>query len=290
MGGWLRQTLAPLMRYATANVGDNKPAFAVLPAAAATAAPAAAARARKLSASERKLSPADLFANEVSAALGLANALVQAARNPVSGRPGPLEGLLLETTLAAGLVALARSVSAVTDSTESLAQGQQQPDRGGYPPSSVEDGGAAVSTAEADAAMLIAREAAALYPEGVWLGLRAELLPALAAGSSVGGGGGNGEGSGGGGGGGSSACVSAARGVRAGLVLREVVDGMGKGVVPFATRLLPVALRGMTDTNEEVISVHRRHDFVFFNLPEGWLIHDGTRESPWICFMKHERS
>lgn len=267
MDGWLRQTLAPLMRYATANVGDSKPAFAVLPAAAT--APAAAARARKLSASERKLSPADLFANEVSAALGLANALVQAAQNPVNGRAGPLEGLLLETTLAAGLVALARSVSAVTDSAESLAQGQQQPDRGGCPPSSVEDGGAAASTAEADPAMLIAREAAALYPEGVWLGLRAELLPALAVGSSVRGGGGNGEGSGGGGGG-SSACVSAARGVRAGLVLREVVDGMGKGVVPFATRLLPVALRGMTDTNEEVISVNRRHDFVLFDRLEDW--------------------
>lgn len=260
MAGWLQQTLAPLMRYAAANVGNSRPAFAG-PATAPE--PAAAARARKLSASERKLSPADLFANEVSAALGLANALVQAARNPVNGRTGPLEGLLLETTLAAGLMALARSVSAGTDSAESLARSQQQSEDAGYPPSSMEDGGTAASTAEADAAMLIVREAAALYPEGVWLGLRADLLPVLAAGLPVGGGGGSGESSVGGGGSGSSACISAARGVRAGLVLREVVDGMGKGVVPFATRLLPVALRGMTDTNEEVISVNSDTSFVF---------------------------
>ncbi|CAM9115468.1 unnamed protein product [Laminaria digitata] len=259
MGEWLHQTLTPLTRCATAtNVGDRKKPFAGSAAATALAAPAAPTRARKLSASERKLSPADLSTNEVSAALGLANALVQAARNPVSGgEAGPLEGLLLETTLAAGLVALARSVSPGTESAEnSLAQSQQQSDHGRCPPFVVEDGGgAAASTAEADAAMFIVREAAALYPEGVWLGLRAELLPALAAGSSsVGGGGGSGEDSGGGGGGsgGGSVCVSAARGVRAGLVLKEVVDGMGKGVVPFATRLLPVALRGMTDTNEEV--------------------------------------
>ena len=267
MGRWLQQTLTPLMRYATANVGDSKPDVA---GSAAATAPAAA-RARKLSASERKLSPADLFANEVSAALGLVNALIRAARSPVSGRTGPLEGLLLETTLAAGLVALARSVSAGTDSAESLARSQQQSDHGGRPPYRVEDGGAATSTEEAHAAMLIAREAAALYPEGMWLGLRAELLPALAAGSSVDGDGGNGRGSGDGGG---STGVSAARGVRAGLVLREMVDGMGKGVVPFATRLLPVVLRGMTDTNEEVISVN-----------------DTVKEYHHRgCFMKHERS
>lgn len=259
MGGWLEQTLDPLVRYAaTANVGGSKPVFA----ASAAAAPPAAVRTRKLSASERKLSPAELMANEISAALGVTSALVQAARNPVGGQAGPLKSLLLETTLAAGLVALARFVVADTDSAESqiISRTQQQSGHDGHPPSIVEGGGAAAaSQAQADAALLIAKEMAALYPEGLWLGLRAELLPALAAGLSVAGSGGSGEGSGGGsgggdggGGGGGSVCISAVGGVRPGLVLREVVDGMGKGVVPFATRLLPVALRGMTDTNEEV--------------------------------------
>lgn len=216
-------------------------------------------RTRKLSKSESKMLPAELRAHELSAALGLIDALVKAARNsphpphpphPHSavknvvasagvgigvggGRwcssglgPGPLASLLLETPLAAGLLSLAcRDPSAAA--------------------------AVAAAAAAGDAALAIAREAAAVCPEGMWVGLRAELLPALlSAGSSS-----HVDSDGNGGkGGGKGATRSRAEGVRAGIVLREVVEGMGTRVVPFAARLLPVALRGMTDADEQVTS------------------------------------
>lgn len=246
VGNWAQQTLAPLLRECAGklhqeeeDVGDEGEE-AVEESVVALGRPATA---RKLSASERKMPEVELRAHELSAALGVADALLHAARKPVDGRAGPLADLLLETPLAAGLLARARLVSALVPVADSAVSAEFSDEGQHYqkagqgesdgPTSLKADSDAAASAVTADAALRIVREASALCPEGVWMGLRAELLPALAAGSSGGG-------------------SSAAGAVRAALVLREVVDGMGTRVVPFAARLLPVALRGMTDANEQV--------------------------------------
>lgn len=281
---WLLQTLAPLLQHPSGRETRAKTtAYGTIPIVLP-------GTRRKLSAAERKKSAAEVRAIELSAALGVADALLlQAARGSPAvdeaGRRGPeggpqplLQRLLLETPLAAGLLGLGCSgsapVRAEDDDPQSSSSSGTTPRSGRTPPShrrqqrrDTNGGGGgeatapraartadegAVVAATAEAALVIAREAAALCPEGLWVGLRAELLPALAAGSGppsgVGGSFANVDG--GGGEGGSS--VGVARGIRAGLVLKEVVAGMGTGVVPFAARLLPVALRGMTDANEQV--------------------------------------
>lgn len=290
---WVLQTLAPLLQHPlgretsrakTAGVKRSGTIPIVLPGTQ-----------RKLSAAELKKPVAEVRAIELSAVLGVADALLLQAtrgappqpvdepgRRGVKGAPQPLlASLLLETPLAAGLLRLACSGCAPVSAEDNAAQSSSGTAASGrIPPSRRRqrqrntnggDGDAtegtalwavhmtaderAVAAATAEAALVIAREAAALCPEGLWVGLRAELLPALAAGpeSPSGGVGGSvacvdgGDGEGGGGG-----SIGVARGVRAGLVLKEVVAGMGIGVVPFAARLLPVALRGMTDANEQV--------------------------------------
>lgn len=299
---WVLQTLSPLLQHPSGTETRSK-------------APAAGVKKsgtrRKLSAAESKKSAAEIQATDLSAALGIADALLlQAARDPPSpinsgghwGSQPLLVRLLLDTPLAAGLLALARygcaPVSAEDDAQHSIESStspqlpptrkrrqqrrqqrqQQSPGAGGGggsagdPPlgaaavhAIVDERAVEVAAATADAALVLAREAAALSPEGLWLGLRAELLPALAAAAGAGTRPGDGPGSragGGSGGGASFACadsgsgggggVGVAGGARAALVLKEVVGGMGTGVVPFAARLLPVALRGMTDVNEQV--------------------------------------
>ncbi|CAM9732253.1 unnamed protein product, partial [Scytosiphon promiscuus] len=249
VGDWARRTLAPLLQHPsftpTSKTGNAAEAAAAVPAR------------RKLSAAECKKSPAEIRATELSAALGVTDALLQAARDPPvadgdrqraavarSQRP-LLASLLLDTPLAAGLVALACSgrvpVTSVGGNmdTEVSIEGRRSSARS-----------RPLLAATADAALAITRDAAAIFPRGLWVGIRAELLPALAAGpvSSSGDSGADGNEVAFGGG---IFGVGVTGGVRVGLVLKEVVSGMGTGVVPFAARLLPVALRGMTDANEE---------------------------------------
>lgn len=246
VGAWAQQTLAPLLMgggglangtgMVKAGDGDHAKDSAVVGMTEErTGLATTPARSRKLSAAERSMSPPEIRARELSAALAVADALLQAARSPVDGRAGPLSGLLLETPLAAGLLALARSASAAGLTADEELQQRVE-------------GVSAAAAAAADSALIIAREAAATCPDGMWTGLRAEIFPALAKGPV--------------GHGGSSSSRDGvlsngvggekAGGVRTALVFREVIDGMGTGVVPFAARLLPVALRGMTDANEEV--------------------------------------
>ncbi|CAB1096075.1 unnamed protein product [Ectocarpus sp. CCAP 1310/34] len=271
---WALQTLAPLLRHPSGmgTQGGNT----IGAGTAALPRPQ-----RKLSAAEKKKSADEIRAIDLSAALGVAEALLQAARdrtaaaaaaaaNPDRGERPLLGSLLLETSLAAGLLALARSgvpVSGEDEGADISAEPSHRRTRlrqhrrsgggagnahdGGTP--SVDGGGhaAAVAAATADAALIIARDAAALFPDGLWEGLRSDLLPALAAGACSGDVGGSGM-RGGSFGDGGVGGIGVAGDVRAGLVLKEVVGGMGTGVVPYAARLLPVALRGMTDANEEV--------------------------------------
>lgn len=279
---WVLQTLAPLLQHPSGWETRANAASGTIPIVLP-------GTRRRRSAAELNKSAAEVRAIELSAALGVADALLlQAARGtpPLdgAGRRGPeepqplLARLLLQTPLAAGLLALACSGRAPVDAGDDPlhssrrttttrgktppSRGQQQPNTngGGEKAGDAERAAAAAAVATAEAALVVAREAAALCPSGLWAGLRAELLPALAAGGSgshsvvVGRGsalvdGGDDEVGG----------VGVGRGVRAGLVLKEMVAGMGTGVVPFAARLLPVALRGMTDTNEQVIQVGVRH-------------------------------
>lgn len=301
---WVLQTLAPLLQHPSGRETRKKTVNSAALKRSGDVPIVLPETRRKLSAAELKKSPAEVRATELSAALGVADALLlqasaaggtppadESGRGGQDGKgPRPLLArLLLETPLAAGLLALARSdcarVRAEQDENPEDSHGtafqsrtpssrrrrhhQDQEQRNtngggggggdaeGFAPRAAADTAdeRAVVAATAEAALGIAREAAALCPEGLWVGLRAELLPALAAagsgsGSSSGGvgwsvarvDGGVGEGGGGG----------VAGRVRAGLVLKEVVGGMGTGVVPFAARLLPVALRGMTDANEQV--------------------------------------
>ena len=234
IGSWVLQTVAPLVRHATANANEktnNK--MSPVPMVFET-------RPRKLSAVERKMSTSELRVHELLASLGVADALLQASRDPLDRKTGPLAGLMLETPLAAGLLALAKSIPTTEGSD------------------GIEVSGCVTSdgTAVADVALAVARDAAAICPHGIWLGLRAELLPVLLARYS----GGDSRGAGSGG----REVRGASGRSRAGLVLKEVVEGMGTGVVPFATRLLPVALKGMTDADEEasLVDVRREHAHV----------------------------
>lgn len=284
---WVLQTLAPLLQHPSGREKRVKAAPGTTPIVLPETR-------RKPRAEDLEKSPAEVRAIELSAALGVADALLlQAARSTTppadepnrrgQGREGPqplLARLLLETPLAAGLLALACSgcappVRAGAAETPQSSRGaaarsrippsrrhrrrQQQQNGGGDEAEGTNAPQAAALTADeravaaatAEAALAIAREGAAVCPEGLWVGLRAELLPALAAGS--------GSASGVGGVGGGVPCFDGGDGgggvasdVRTGLVLKEVVAGMGTRVVPFAARLLPVALRGMTDAREEV--------------------------------------
>lgn len=193
---------------------------------------------------------------ELWVALTVADALVQAARYPdaedsdtasvdgaVAGDAprGPLSAVLFGTPLAAGLLALARSptlADADADAEHSTVTPAVDVKRETL---ATTPDGMVTGDGPADAALVIVKEAAALCPEGVWTGLRAELLPALTAVGGVSDGDGGGGGQEGGG--------ERRRGAQ---MLRDVVNGMGTGVVPFAARLLPVALRGMTDADDEV--------------------------------------
>lgn len=237
-GGWVLQTLAPLMRYAAdsankkssgklspATLSGVAEALPPIPANAVAVGAPVVSRRRKLSAGERKMSAAELHAHELSAALGLVEALVRATQDPVVGRPEHLATLMLETPFVAGLLALAKTIPTSNESEVSA--------NASY------NGIAAVG-----AALTIAKDAASIFPKGVWLGLRAKVLPAIAAGSSSACGDRVGRGD--------SEVRSARERSRASLVLREIVEGMGTGVVPFAARLLPVALKGMMDADEEV--------------------------------------
>lgn len=237
-GGWVLQTLSPLARYAADSANDEssgKLSPATLPGVAealpaipanevAVAAPMASRR-RKLSVVERKMSAAELHAHELSAALGLVEALVRATQDPIGGRTEHLEALMLETPLIAGLLALAKTIPT---SNESEVSGH----------ASYND------SAAVGAALTIAKDAASICPKGIWLGLRAKVLPAIAAGSSSACGDRVGRGD--------SEVRSAQERSRASLVLKEIVEGMGTGVVAFAARLLPVALKGMMDADEKV--------------------------------------
>ncbi|CAM9816122.1 unnamed protein product, partial [Ectocarpus sp. 12 AP-2014] len=270
---WALQTLAPLLRHPSGMGAQGGNTIGA--GTAALHRPQ-----RKLSAAEKKKSADEIRAIDLSAALGVAEALLQAARdrtaaaaaaNPDRGARPLLGSLLLETSLAAGLLALARSgrvpVSGEDEGADISAEPSRrrislrQRDRSGGGAGNAHDAGtpsvdggghaAAVAAATADAALIIARDAAALFPDGLWGGLRSDLLPALAAGACSGDVGGSGM-RGGSFGDGGVGGIGVAGDVRAGLVLKEVVGGMGTGVVPYAARLLPVALRGMTDANEEV--------------------------------------
>lgn len=253
IGDWARQTLAPLLSRSVAaeenssdqkqskvrSARDKEPKSSGAPPDAASAAAASATRTSR-----------DLWA-----ALAVAAALVQAARFPAGtaegidsvashcSSHGPrslLSAFLLETPLASGLLALARRspLPAAGHASDDSSIDDATRSRGAPPVNIMVDD-------VADAAVAIAKETARLCPMGVWSGLRAELLPALtgscppptenSAGDRV-----------------NTASGRAGGGGRGALVLREVVDGMGTGVVPFASRLLPVALRGMTDADEEV--------------------------------------
>ena len=321
---WVLQTLAPLLQHPSGRETRKKnSSTAKRPGCIPIALPETR---RKLSAAELKKSPAEVRTIELSAALGVADALLLLVQTDAPANPPPVRGagrrgqegkgpqpllarLLLETPLAAGLLALACSgrapARAEQDETTQGSCGtataspsrtppsrrrrprhhheQRNKNGGGGDAEGIAPQTAAAATAAAtaadtadkgevaattaDAALAIAREAAALCPEGLWVGLRAELLPALAGGSGSGSGSGPGSGSRSGGGGnaahvdggvgkgGGGVGAGVAGGVRAALVLKEVVGGMGTGVVPFAARLLPVALRGMTDGNEQVKTV-----------------------------------
>lgn len=202
------------------------------------------------------------------AALAVANALVQASRHSVSaataaaaaaGGNSPsmslLSAFLLETPMASGLLALSRRpvTHSVTAAATSTADGDNIADSGGV-------GGDSSSLIDlsSDAAVAVIKEAAGLCPEGVWAGLRADVLPALTGSCSfivpsnaivdmMDAGSGDHD----------VARNSVLRKQEwelrwGGRMLREMVDGMGVGVVPFAARLLPVALKGMTHADDEV--------------------------------------
>lgn len=263
--GWVRQTLAPLLLLAAPTRpadGDEEDGEVKEKGqrGSATGEPAVSTIPTAAMAAEATLQGS----RDLWAALAVANALVQAARHPASAAAATggssssmslLSAFLLETPLASGLLALSRwplfrSVAAAAATT--TADGDSFADSGG--------GGAWSSSIDpsSDAAMVVVKEAARLCPEGVWAGLRADVLPALTGSCSfivagdavvdmVDAGSGDLEAAGNGG------LGAQGRELRWGArVLREMVDGMGTGVVPFAARLLPVALRGMTHADDEV--------------------------------------
>lgn len=237
-GSWVLQTLAPLARYAADSANDESSgklspatlpgvaeALPAIPANEISVAARMASRRRKLSVGERKMSAAELHAHELSAALGLVEALVRATQDPVGGHTEHLEALMLEMPLIAGLLALAKTIPNSNEREVSAHASYND-------------------SAAVGAALAIAKDVASICPKEIWLGLRAMVLPAIAAGSLSACGDRMGRGD--------SEVRSAQERSRASLVLREVVEGMGTGVVPFAARLLPVALKGMMDTDEKV--------------------------------------
>lgn len=316
LGDWVHQTLAPILSLSTsarsadhengvkakrchdsgsrgtaANEALPPPPPQPLPVAAGSVGSGTPASPRaKTATTVAEAAAAARGSRDLWAALAVANALVQAARQPAApATSGASDGLrsrsllptfLLETSLASGLLALTRGPLFHLGTLHQSESGNDDPniarpnsaataaatttsassDRVAYS-GSVNVGGCASMGALSSAAMAIVKDAAGLCPEGMWTGLRVEVLPALAGSPCFFGksddvvgdvvdatsdvretdGGARGWGRGHG--------HELRWGAR---VLREAVDGMGTGVVPFASRLLPVALRGMTHADEEV--------------------------------------
>ncbi|CAM9501831.1 unnamed protein product, partial [Ectocarpus sp. 8 AP-2014] len=133
---WALQTLAPLLRHPS---GMGTQGGNTIIEAGTTALPRPQ---RKLSAAEKKKSTAEIRAIDLSAALGVAEALLQAARdrtaaaaaaNPHWGARPLLGSLLLETSLAAGLLALARSGRVPVSGEDEGADISAEPTRRGIP-------------------------------------------------------------------------------------------------------------------------------------------------------------
>lgn len=236
-GDWVQQTLAPLLSYRYNDDGNAKSdglgAGATVGAACGAGIP-----------------PRD--PRQVWASLAVADAIVRAAQDASSGGEEVISALALQAPLISGLLALARrpasdflylARAAAAEAPASLgSQGEIEQGSNTAARALAGDDEEENCSDLADAAMSLAKSAAALCPKVIWDGIREEVLPILK--------------------GTRSGNDTAARNVgitkvnferqRAALVLRDMVDGMGTGVVPFATRLLPVALKGMMDSHKEV--------------------------------------